>query len=273
MKTGFIYPPCEPTTPVNLLDNSDFRNPIAQSGRNSCHGSNKYVCDRWITWNLDVTFNTGYATVNSPIDQRVDPALIDPSKIYTVAIGLADNKIITHNGTIDTGMGLFSTIWFGKRDGVYFVRIGASQDVVWAALYEGKYTAATLPTFMPPDPTLERIKCQRYYTLYETSGDGIMSTGIVNNRSDSLYLPLQLLVSMRAGVQPTALYNDINLFKVFAGDTLPLTDIVTHAYDTNPEGCKYITLRAGISGLGLAPGGAAQLNLKAGAKLAFSCEM
>lgn len=38
-----------PLASHNLLDNSDFRNPIAQAGLNGMHGSTKYVCDRWIS--------------------------------------------------------------------------------------------------------------------------------------------------------------------------------------------------------------------------------
>lgn len=48
-------------------------------------------------------------------------------------------------------------------------------EVEWAALYEGTYTADTLPPYVPPDPTLELAKCQRYVYAekpaagYETS--------------------------------------------------------------------------------------------------------
>ena len=72
--------------PRNLLDNSDFSNPVAQAGLNGLHGSTKYVCDRWISWNADAVFENGCMTTGSPYDQRVSRTVIDLAKTYTAAI-------------------------------------------------------------------------------------------------------------------------------------------------------------------------------------------
>lgn len=149
---------------VNLLDNSWFGNPIAQAGQNAMHGSTKYVCDRWITYGDDTVFGAGYITTGSSIDQKIS-ASIDPSEAYTVAVGLADGTILAYSGNIDTGIGLYASIFAGYSSSAktYFVRIGANQNVRWVALYEGAYTADTLPAYQYKGYAAELAECMRYY--------------------------------------------------------------------------------------------------------------
>ena len=153
----------------NLLDNSDFRNPIAQAGYNGKHGTRKYVCDRWISWNVDAVFENGYMTVGSPYDQSIEPAKIDTAKTYTAAVGLADGQIIVYSGNFASGFGFKASGIFGglSSDNITpFVRIASGQNVRWAALYEGEYTADTLPTYQPKGYAAELAECMRHYQRY-----------------------------------------------------------------------------------------------------------
>lgn len=150
----------------NLLDNSDFRNPIAQAGYNAKHGTRKYVCDRWISWDADAVFENGYMTTGSPYDQPIEPAKIDTAKTYTAAVGLADGRIIAYSGNFANGFGYKASGIFGglSTDNITpYVRIASNQNVVWAALYEGEYTAETLPSYVYKGYATELAECQRYY--------------------------------------------------------------------------------------------------------------
>ena len=150
----------------NLLNNSSFRKShvIALAGFNSSHGSNKYVCDRWISWSADATFSEKYMTVGSPIDQRLDPTLIDMNAKYTVAIGLADGTVNVDNGTFSSGIGSYALgIIAASGNGQPYVRLNTGFNICWAALYEGAYTADTLPAYQYKGYAAELAECQRYY--------------------------------------------------------------------------------------------------------------
>lgn len=147
----------------NLLDNSWFANPVAQAGQNGMHGSNKYVCDRWISWDKDATFANGYMTPGSPVDQRLDPNMISQTKTYTVAICLSDGTIKAASGTFASGIGSYALGVIGAGMTAPYVRINTGLTVRWAALYEGAYTAETLPAYVYKGYAAELVECQRYY--------------------------------------------------------------------------------------------------------------
>ena len=153
--------------PRNLLDNSDFSNPVAQAGLNGLHGSTKYVCDRWISWNADAVFENGCMTTGSPYDQRVSRTVIDLAKTYTAAICLSDGTIKAASGTFAAGFGSYPLgIYCMKADealGYVIVRLNTGNSYRWAALYEGSYTAETLPEYVSKGYGAELAECQRYY--------------------------------------------------------------------------------------------------------------
>lgn len=170
----------------NLLDNSDFAHPVAQAGQNAMHGVHKYVCDRWVTWDgQDATFSNGAITLDSLIDQNVDISIFDTSKRYTIAIGLADGTISTNTGLLSDNIGTYvSACFFGKHIDRWFARIGGGQTVKWAALYEGSYTADTLPPYTPKGYAAELAECQRYFriigssnSVYEVIMNGVVTDG------------------------------------------------------------------------------------------------
>ncbi len=199
----------------NLLDNSDFSHPVAQAGQNAMHGANKYVCDRWITWEQkDATFSNGAITLNSLIDQNVDISFFNISKRYTIAIGLTDGTTLTNTGLLSDNIGTYtSACFFGKHIDRWFARIGEGQTVKWAALYEGSYTADTLPPYTPKGYAAELAECQRYYLSIRPSA------GFVNSAASGAYFQAASAIRMRA--IPSVARYDVTTLRVNGITILP----------------------------------------------------
>lgn len=159
-----------PLTPHNLLDNSDFGNPIAQAGLNGMHGSTKYVCDRWVSEDANATFGKNFIRPGSPIDQRLSKTVIDINKTYTVAICLANGTIKTNYGTFSNGFGsdALEIYCMNQSDAFDYVtvRIDTGNEIRWAALYEGAYDASTLPAYQPKGYAAEEAECRRYFRKF-----------------------------------------------------------------------------------------------------------
>ena len=156
-----------PLAPHNLLDNSDFGNPIAQAGLNGMHGSTKYVCDRWVSEDANATFGRNFIRPGSPIEQRLSKTVIDINKTYTAAFCYADGKIKVESGTFSNGFGSDALgIYCIKQSDAFnyvTVRLNRGNEIHWAALYEGSYDASTLPAYQPKGYAAELAECQRYY--------------------------------------------------------------------------------------------------------------
>lgn len=162
-----------PLNPPNLLDNSYFRagSAIAQAGVNGTHGSTKYPLDRWISWDKDITQSNNYITIGSPIDQYVESYKIDPSAVYTAAVGFADGTQQVVFGNFTTGFGSKATgcLYCGTASsGKPFVRMQTGFNICWVALYEGAYDADTLPEYHYKGYAAELAECQRYYIKIAT---------------------------------------------------------------------------------------------------------
>ncbi len=123
----------------NLLDNSDFE--IAQAGYGGSHGAQAYACDRWKLISGTVNHGNAGLTLNGTIAQGLENA---PSGPVTAA---ASAGTITYDASAKT------------------VTIATTEATViaWAALYEGSYTADTLPPYTPKGYAAELAECQRYY--------------------------------------------------------------------------------------------------------------
>lgn len=156
-------------TPTNILDNSNFQ--IAQAGYNAMHGSTKYVCDRWVSWDKDIILNDGYITPQSPIDQRFYMTDAQANKKHTLVIYKADGTITFHVGTPVNAFGTYATGYCGVSDAAtkrYMVRIGTGHNVKAVALYEGEYTVDTIPAYHSKGYAAELLECQRYYIKIAT---------------------------------------------------------------------------------------------------------
>ena len=154
--------------PRNLLDNSDFRNPVNQRGQTD-YTNNGYTIDRWELYSGAVGVSSlGYITTSGQMYQKI---AVPTDKVYTFAIendaGIALVTGIPANGIHSATLGNV-LIKLATISGYVEVVIEPSEGhnvagAYWAALYEGSYTADTLPPYVPKGYTAELAECMRYY--------------------------------------------------------------------------------------------------------------
>ena len=206
----------------NLLDNSDFVHPVAQAGVNGAHGATGYAVDRWN--------RTSGATVSQAADglkivsdktswtagiqQRIeakrftDVMTFAVRGVFPVACRLF---VYIGSGTTNFGTAYFQgdaaertlVLKLTKPDGLTgdeVVNVYISPDtgstgtaafVRWAALYEGEYTAETLPPYMPKGYAAELAECLRYYRKIKADNEtfaGYAARGVAY-----AFIPLQTM--------------------------------------------------------------------------------
>lgn len=173
-----------PLAPHNLLDNSDFRNPVNQRGATSYTGTGGkvYTIDRWHTWSasISVSVQSGYLSVTNSTDsiyQNISQ-IIDKhnltGKAATIAVWDANDNVYCASGVISTNNEIScntpTDFWFTAiledDNTIYFAirpRGAKTANIKAAALYEGSYDASTLPAYVPKGYAAELAECQRYY--------------------------------------------------------------------------------------------------------------
>ena len=161
--------------PRNLLDNSDFRNPVNQRGQTSYSGYG-YTIDRWIMSDGSMTVNDGYITVTTDAIQRLPKH--KANTIYTLAIKNSDGTVNLLSGTFESGVSnSFMGMGVSSASSLPFIQL-LGGDYLWAALYEGTYTAETLPPYVPKGYAAELAECRRYFERigksYSGSGNASM---------------------------------------------------------------------------------------------------
>ena len=154
--------------PRNLLDNSDFRNPVNQRGQTE-YINNGYTIDRWELYAGAVGVSPlGYITTSGQLYQKID---IPTDKVYTFAIendaGIAVVTGIPANGIHSATLGnaLIKLATIGEYAEVV-IEPSEGHNIVgayWAALYEGEYTADNLPPYTSKGYAVELAECRRYY--------------------------------------------------------------------------------------------------------------
>ena len=206
----------------NLLDNSDFAYPIAQAGVNGAHGATGYAVDRWM--------RTSGATVSQAADglkivsdktswtagiqQRIeakrfaDVMTFAVRGVFPVACRLF---VYIGSGTTNFGTAYFQgdaaertlVLKLTKPDGLTgdeVVNVYISPDtgstgtaavVRWAALYEGEYTAETLPPYVPKGYAAELAECLRYYR--KIKADTQTFVGYAASGVAYAFIPLQTM--------------------------------------------------------------------------------
>ena len=206
----------------NLLDNSDFVHPVAQAGVNGAHGATGYAVDRWM--------RTSGATVSQAADglkivsdktswtagiqQRIeakrfaDVMTFAVRGVFPVACRLF---VYIGSGTTNFGTAYFQgdaaertlVLKLTKPDGLTgdeVVNVYISPDtestgtaavVRWAALYEGEYTAETLPPYVPKGYAAELAECLRYYRRVTATNETF--AGYCANGVSYCMIPLQTM--------------------------------------------------------------------------------
>ena len=206
----------------NLLDNSDFVHPVAQAGVNGAHGATGYAVDRWN--------RTSGATVSQAADglkivsdktswtagiqQRIeakrfaDVMTFAVRGVFPVACRLF---VYIGSGTTNFGTAYFQgdaaertlVLKLTKPDGLTgdeVVNVYISPDtestgtaavVRWAAIYEGEYTAETLPPYVPKGYAAELAECLRYYRKIKANNETF--AGYAANGVAYAFIPLQTM--------------------------------------------------------------------------------
>ena len=213
----------------NLLDNSDFTNPVNQRGETS-YTAKGYTIDRWYNYldtaNIQITddgivlSNTSSAMFN--ITQRFDTkcSAYMGGKTYTFAVCESDGTVFSVSGVVDANDVSANTAQFTKTnpDGRYYINFykktngicevrinvnaGKTASFKWAALYEGEFTEDTLPEYQPKGYGAELAECQRYQ--YVINGYA-SAAGVLTSSKGALILSLPTPVSMRAKPAVTGL--------------------------------------------------------------------
>ena len=206
----------------NLLDNSDFVHPVAQAGVNGAHGATEYAVDRWN--------RTSGATVSQAADglkivsdktswtagiqQRIEAKRFADVMTFAVrGVFPVACRLFVYIGSGTTN---FGTAYFQgdaaertlvakliKPDGLTgdeVVNVYISPDtgstgtaavVRWAALYEGEYTAETLPPYVPKGYAAELAECLRYYRRITATNETF--AGYCANSVSYCMIPLQTM--------------------------------------------------------------------------------
>lgn len=206
--------------PRNLLDNSNFSNPVAQAGLNGAHGSAVYVADRWIAnactaaksqGCLNITTTKAYAHIWQKVTGVAGKTLTCAGKFSGAGVGairIYDENISTMYAelkniyvvgcvtfTVPNDVDTISVLLYPNQLNV------ASGLIYWAALYEGSYTANTLPPYVPKGYAAELAECQRYYQKYNTVG-----LTCRNNGYATALLPVVMRVTPTISVETRLLF-------------------------------------------------------------------
>ena len=254
----------------NLLDNSDFVHPVAQAGVNGAHGATGYAVDRWN--------RTSGATVSQAADglkivsdktswtagiqQRIeakrfaDVMTFAVRGVFPVACRLF---VYIGSGTTNFGTAYFQgdaaertlVLKLTKPDGLTgdeVVNVYISPDtestgtaavVRWAALYEGEYTAETLPPYVPKGYAAELAECLRYYR--KIKGDTQTFTGYSSGGWSYAFIPLQ---AMR--IAPTVTGGGKFYYTLGSSHGTTTETATVHNANTNRAIVKCVTSITGI---------------------------
>lgn len=198
----------------NLLDNSDFRNPVNQRGLTSYAYVDKAVLtiDRWQISSETCVVNVedGYISKVGSMGQKI--AGLEKNKTYTAVVCSQDGTVSCYCGTIANGIGSWydnAYVYSGTEDlTIFSLPARGYSEIQWAALYEGEYTAETLPEYRPKGYAAELAECQRYYLP-----DGEYSWSIMQVASGYAFCSIKLPVTMR--VIPSIIENPKKKFMVY----------------------------------------------------------
>ena len=242
----------------NLLDNSDFGNPVNQRGETvyiSTTSAIVYTIDRWLHARGTLTCNDGFInwkSNNAGAYKRLMQRLgtkFTAGKTYTLAMLVRVNAV---SGTVNFRLGNDTSPVSGATkqiknttagfEWIVFSHTVATDidlpcfdllvtntandyldiDLQAAAIYEGEYAADTLPSYQSKGYAAEFMECQRY--LYRLSSDAASVTitgGTRGNGYAYFYLPLP--VPLRGSGVPTVEHSGVDIYPFVAGSSVEIT--------------------------------------------------
>lgn len=194
----------------NLLDNSDFVHPINQRGETSKQASWVYWIDRWLSDTEKTAAQLTSSGIRLPataeknlrILQRVPLERIKKGQSYTIAAYDASGNVLCVSGVFNggtlTGDGLsegkyYLSLQSGDNSTYYYCILDAYADITvkCMALYEGEYTAETLPSYVPKGYAAELAECLRYYRRITATNETF--AGYCANGVSYCMIPLQTM--------------------------------------------------------------------------------
>lgn len=179
---GYVNQQVRKAAPRNLLDDSDFTDPVNPRGQTSYSGNWVYAIDRWQTSDNNprvdilsdgIKLSSDTAAGATYIFQRLEK--LHPGT-YTFVAKFKGNagEVSISNKQTDVGAAIAPTsldtegiliLNFETPDELSstnaFFRLVNSTAAIWewAALYEGEYTAETLPKYQPKGYMVEALNC------------------------------------------------------------------------------------------------------------------
>ena len=227
----------------NLLDNSDFVHPINQRGETSKQASWVYWIDRWLsdTEKTAAQLTSGgirlpaTAEKNLRILQRVPLERIKKGQSYTIAAYDASGNVFCVSGVFDgeqlTGdASSGGKYWLSLNKGdnltYWYCILDAYADITvkCTALYEGEYTAETLPPYVPKGYAAELAECLRYYRRITATNETF--AGYCANGVSYCMIPLQTM-RIKPSLVPSG------KFYYTLGDTQRTTTATATAHSAN----------------------------------------
>lgn len=199
----------------NLLDNSDFTNPVNHRGLSVYENATRTTnIDRWVcTPSLSMSVSDGKISVtngatgrNSLIQNFAPQKTPQAGEAVTIAIKTADGAV--HCGSCKTPVNAatYSTA-FTMEDGtqarIYsadntyptrfalWVPAGATIELVWAAVYKGEYTIDTLPTYHPKGYAAELAECSLYFERIAAKVNNL-TIGVGSGTAAEIYVPIKI---------------------------------------------------------------------------------
>lgn len=242
----------------NLLDNSDFAHPINQRGETSKQASWVYWIDRWLADTEKTAAQLTSSGIRLPataeknlrILQRVPLERIKKGQSYTIAAYDASGNVFCVSGVFDgeqlTGdASSGGKYWLSLNKGdnltYWYCILDAYADITvkCMALYEGEYTAETLPPYVPKGYAAELAECLRYYR--KIKGDTQTFTGYSSGGWSYAFIPLQ---AMR--IAPTVTGGGKFYYTLGSSHATTTETATVHNANTNRAIVKCVTSITGI---------------------------
>ena len=239
--------------PRNLLDNSDFRNPVNQREQNSYSLGNwgGYTIDRWATYanGVDLALTENGISFSKGIYQKIskDTVAMYNGKNLTFSAKIGDivyicSGVITQTGSWHiaaeciNGSSKIRMEVENTNDMMFIIENSSAATVEWVALYEDSYTADTLPPYVPKGYTAEFAECRRYYKRFTAPYAGIAGTGYVTGSAKYIYINPPDNYPMRINKPSFAFKGVINVRGINGYIVEDYGDAVIRVYE-NATGC------------------------------------
>ncbi len=203
---------------ANLLDNSDFTQPINQRGKTTYSGAG-YTIDRWYQSNAyaSTTIGDKYVLFKAAGGTAYPRQYIMPNagmygKTYTAAVCTNGGFVTAVSGvltedtvasettiasaTVADGVTLRMT---KTPSGMLSVRLdiadGYNIALRWAAMYEGSYTKDSLPSYKYKGYAAELLECQRYCVVISRYACFPCAVCSTNSAQTSVITPTRMRVT------------------------------------------------------------------------------